>query len=209
PGAADTGALGALKDPRVWLLGLVSALMLGSNYAINLSAPAILQAATGLSAGKVGLLTAAVNAVAALAMLAAGWSSDRTGERRGHAAAFMAVIAAGFLATGLSAAGAVTVGAYAVYVVGASAIQAVIWLMPTDVLRGRSAAVGVAAIGSIGMVGAFVGPWAWGLARDATGDYRAGLLSLAVPFLAGAALVLAVRAPRRTLTTIGDIPGSA
>jgi MFS transporter, ACS family, tartrate transporter len=61
------------------------------------------------------------------------------------------------------------------------------------VLHGRSAAIGVAAIGSIGMVGSFIGPYAWGVAKDFTGSYQAGLLWLVVPHLAAAMIVLAVR----------------
>jgi ACS family tartrate transporter-like MFS transporter len=43
------------------------------------------------------------------------------------------------------------------------------------------------------MVGAFVGPYAWGVAKDYTGGYQAGLISLAGPYLIAAALVLLIR----------------
>jgi nitrate/nitrite transporter NarK len=48
-------------------------------------------------------------------------------------------------------------------------------------------------IGSIGMLGSFIGPWAFGVARDHTGGYRVGVVSLSLPFLAAAVLVLASR----------------
>ena len=47
--------------------------------------------------------------------------------------------------------------------------------------------------GSIGMVGSFIGPYAWGVARDLTGNYQAGLLWLVLPHLAAATIVLVVR----------------
>ena len=73
-----------------------------------------------------------------------------------------------------------------VWFIGGNAVQAAFWLIPSDVLHGRSAAVGVAAIGSIGMVGSFIGPYGWGVARDFTGSYQAGLLWLVLPHLAAA-----------------------
>ena len=55
-----------------------------------------------------------------------------------------------------------------------AASQAAFWLIPSDGFTGPLAEVGVAAIGSIGMVGAFVGPYVFGLARDHTGSYAVG-----------------------------------
>jgi cyanate permease len=49
------------------------------------------------------------------------------------------------------------------------------------------------AIGSIGMTGSFLGPWIWGLARDHTGSYQAGLLTLVGVYLIVVALLLADR----------------
>ena len=43
------------------------------------------------------------------------------------------------------------------------------------------------------MVGAFVGPWAWGVARDATGGWRAGLFAIAVAYAAAVALIAILR----------------
>jgi MFS transporter, ACS family, tartrate transporter len=85
------------------------------------------------------------------------------------------------------------VAGYAATVIGGNAIQAVFWLIPSDALHGRSAAVGLAAIGSIGMTGSFIGPWVWGLARDRTGGYQAGLLTLAGVYVLAALLLLAAR----------------
>jgi ACS family tartrate transporter-like MFS transporter len=102
-------------------------------------------------------------------------------------------MAGAFLAMGLSIASWIVVPAYVVWFIGQNAVRAAFWLIPSDVLHGRSAAVGVAAIGSIGMVGSFIGPYGWGVARDFTGSYQAGLLWLILPHLAAATIVLAVR----------------
>ena len=110
------------------------------------------------------------------------------------------MMAAAFLAMGVSIAPWIVVVAYLLWFTGQNAVQATFWLIPSDVLHGRSAAVGVAAIGSIGMIGSFIGPYAWGVAKDFTGGYQAGLLWLVVPHLAAAAivLVLAVRHRERS-----------
>jgi ACS family tartrate transporter-like MFS transporter len=51
----------------------------------------------------------------------------------------------------------------------------------------------VAAIGSIGMVGSFVGPWAWGVAKDRTGTYTAGLVVICLAYLFATAMILILR----------------
>ena len=106
---------------------------------------------------------------------------------------FLLAMALAFLAMGLSVTPWVVVLAYAATIIFGNAIQAVIHLSPSDVLRGRSAAGGIAAIGSIGMVGSFIGPYAWGVAKDYTGSFQAGLLALTIPYLVAATIVLVLR----------------
>jgi nitrate/nitrite transporter NarK len=52
----------------------------------------------------------------------------------------------------------------------------------------------VALINAVGAVGGFVGPYAMGLARDATGDFSAGLLLMAPLLLSGAIVTWKLRA---------------
>jgi ACS family tartrate transporter-like MFS transporter len=131
-----------------------------------------------------------------LSMLVTGWHSDLRRERRLHLAAAAGLLVVAFGAMAASSTPAVTIAAYMAVFVGVYAIQATFWLLPSDVLHGRSAAVGVAAIGSIGMIGAFAGPYAWGMAVDATGGFRAGQIALAAGFALVAGLVLSLRGTR-------------
>lgn len=71
--------------------------------------------------------------------------------------------------------------------------QAVFWLIPSDLMRGRSAALGLAAIGSIGMLGAFGGPYGWGVANNLTGGYQVGLIALAVAYASAFTLLMSLR----------------
>jgi ACS family tartrate transporter-like MFS transporter len=212
--AADHAALGdtdhsltrALLDPFVWLLGIGNLCILGSSYAFTLSAPAVLQGATQWSTTHVGYLVSGTAVLGAFAMVVNGWHSDRRRERHVHTVIPLALMAVAFLAMGMSVAAWIVVPAYVVFFMGSNAVQAVFWLIPSDVLHGRSAAVGVAAIGSIGMVGSFIGPYAWGIAKDFTGSYQVGLLSLALPHIVAAMIVLVVRHRARSNHTARPAP---
>jgi ACS family tartrate transporter-like MFS transporter len=192
-GVADHRLARALLDSRVLLLGICNLFILGSTYAFILSAPAVLQGSTQWSATEVGFVVSVTGVLGAVAMVLNGWHSDRRRERHLHTVIPLVLIAGAFLAMGVSIAPSIVVPAYVVLFMSQNAVQATFWLIPSDILHGRSAAVGVAAIGSIGMVGSFIGPYAWGIARDFTGSYQAGLLWLVLPQLAAAAIVLLVR----------------
>jgi ACS family tartrate transporter-like MFS transporter len=191
--STDHNLARALLDPRVLQLGICNLCILGSNYAFILSAPTVLQGATRWSATKVGFVVALASVLGALAMVLTGWHSDRRRERHLHTVISLTFVAGAFLAIDMSAAPWVVVSSYVVFVIATNAVQAAFWLIPSDAFHGRSAAVGVAAIGSIGMLGSFIGPSAWGIARDFTGSYRAGLLALAVAQFVAATIVLVVR----------------
>jgi ACS family tartrate transporter-like MFS transporter len=194
---ADHGVLRALRDPRVLMLGVASMCILCALYSLSFSAPTVLTKVTGLDATRVGLLIATVSVVGAVGMVTAGWHSDLRRERHLHLTAFLLAAVAGQTALGLAASPWVVVPAYAVVSVSTYAIQAVFWLIPSDVLQGRSAAGGVAAVGSMGMVGSFIGPYVFGLAKDYTGGFQTGLLWLAVPYLLAAAIILVLHRKAR------------
>ena len=46
---------------------------------------------------------------------------------------------------------------------------------------------------TISILGGFVGPYWMGIAKDLTGNYRRGLLTMAVPMLIGAGIMLYLR----------------
>jgi ACS family tartrate transporter-like MFS transporter len=74
------------------------------------------------------------------------------------------------------------------------------WAMPTSFLHGPAAAAGIALINSVGNVGGFVGPYALGWAREATGSFRGGILVLASGLACAAVLALAGPAPAHLKT---------
>ena len=200
--AADDGAVAdqsghglrqVLGNPMVVAMGLVNLLYLGSGYAFTLSAPALLEGATHLTATWVGYLVALAGLLGAVSMMATAWNSDRSGERHLHLAIPLVLEAGGYGMMSLWPGPVIMMSAYVLTVVAHSAAAAVFWLIPSDALRGRPAAIGVAAINGIGMVGSFLAPFAWGVLKDRTGGFEAGLWCLPILFLVAAAIVMGLR----------------
>ena len=62
---------------------------------------------------------------------------------------------------------------------GITSARAIFWTIPTRFLTGLAAAGGLAFINSVATLGGFVGPYAMGWLRDATGSFSAGLMAMA------------------------------
>lgn len=189
----------ALLDRRVWLIALVFFCMLTCMYAYIFSAPIILVSLTGLSITRVGFLISVISVVSAVAMLLNGHRSDRTGERYWHTAIPYFVMALGFLIAGLTMSAWLAVSALAASFIALGALQGPQLSIPPVFLKGKSMAAGIAAMNTIGMIGGFVGPYWMGLAKDLTGDYQRGLLTVTAPALIAAAIILSMSRTERNL----------
>ena len=189
----DANVPRALRDSRVWLMGLLHLCLLAMVYAFIFSAPVILLGLTGLSITNVGFLTSAIGIAGAVAMLVGASHADRTREHYWHIAIPCCLMAVAYLVAGTASGHAVVLVALIFAMMCFYFLQGSAWTIPFSFLKGKSAAAGIAAVGSIGIVGGFIGPYWMGLMRDFTGDYRRGLLSLALPCLIAAVLILIVR----------------
>jgi MFS transporter, ACS family, tartrate transporter len=192
-GGGDHDIFRVLLSPTVLALTAVNFLMLGSNYAFGLSAPQILTDATQFSAGAVGYITSAAGLIGAAAMLMTSWNSDRTRERYLHLTAPLLAIAAAFAILALSDAAGAVVGGYMLFQVSVFVAAGMFWLAPGAIMHPRAAAVGVAAINAVGQLGSFVIPALWGLARDQTGTYQAGIAALGANYTIAAVIILTLR----------------
>jgi len=188
----------ALRDPRVWQISLLFFCMLSCSYAYTFSAPAILQAITALSNRNVGFLVATMSLLGAPCMILNAIHSDHTKERYLHIAIPFLVIAAGYLVGGLSRVPFLAVPALAIASLGYFSMQGPLLALASSFLHGKSAAAGIATMNTIGILGGFVGPYWMGLARDFTGTYQPGLLTLVIPSLIGATTVFMMRLRSRT-----------
>jgi MFS transporter, ACS family, tartrate transporter len=190
-----------LVDPLVWKLGLVSFCMLICTYGYSFSAPAILQKVTALSVTRVGFLVAFMGFLNAVGLLLNAIHSDRTRERRWHIILPQMLMASGYVVGGFSRNPIWVVPALAMSSVSFYCTQGVFFAIPASFLKDKSAAGGIAAITAIGIIGGFIGPYWVGLMKDLTGNYQRGLITLAVPSLAAAGIMMTVRrsAQRRTM----------
>jgi MFS transporter, ACS family, tartrate transporter len=187
----------ALVNPLVWKLGLAIFCMLMSAYGYSFSAPAILQKVTALNVTEVGFLVAFMSLLNALALVLNAMHSDRVGERYWHIILPLLLMAGGYLVGGLSANPLWVVPALTLSTVSFYSTQGIFFAIPSSFLKGKSAAAGIAAITTIGIVGGFTGPYWMGMMKDLTGSYQRGLTTLALPALVAASIMLTVRARNR------------
>ncbi|WP_199445602.1 MFS transporter, partial [Acidisphaera rubrifaciens] len=89
----------AFKTPRVWLLGLIYFGIVCGIYLNSFWVPTIIKQTGIADPFRIGLLTAALYAVAIVAMIALNSSADRMRERRWHTVVPCLVTAAGFAVT--------------------------------------------------------------------------------------------------------------
>jgi MFS family permease len=190
-----------LTNPRVLGLSLVYFGLLCGLYGLNYWLPQIVKGAateigldklTGVSINALtGYLVAVPYAFATVAMIWWTHHSDVTHERVWHVVCPLVVsglslIAAAYLGNPALAAVALTICAMGVY-----AAVPTFWTIPTGFLTGSAAAGGIALINSIGNLGGFVGPYAFGWITDATGEITLGLVVLAAgPIMAGVVTLL-------------------
>jgi ACS family tartrate transporter-like MFS transporter len=187
----------ALLEPRVLAFTAVNFLYLGSYYAFSLSAPAVLQAATGLGVNAVGLLVSAGGLAGAAGMIFIGWHSDLRRERYLHLATPLLIVAGCFAVMAFGHGPILIMATYLIFMAAYFAVSGAFWTAPGEIIDPRALAVSVAAINGLGQVGSFLMPYAWGVVRDATGDFHAGLTALIVPYVLAAGIVLSLRADHR------------
>jgi ACS family tartrate transporter-like MFS transporter len=187
PAAGHTSVLAAFGG-KVWFhVLLLVCVYFGANmfaYGISLWLPKLIRSLSGVSTFVIGLLSAIPYLAAAVTMMVMGAHSDRTGERRLHVAlgAFAGALALGLAAYSSSLVW--TIIGLSAALMGVWSIYGPFWAIPSSLLTGTGAAVGIAIINSLGNLGGFFGPWIVGRVRTQTGGFRGGLLAI------GAALAL-------------------
>jgi MFS transporter, ACS family, tartrate transporter len=168
----------ALKDPRVLLLAASQFGFIAGSYGIGIWLPQIIKDAQ-LSNLQVGFVTGACYAVASVAMI--GWAEwvARTGKKINHLTLACLASAVGLVLAVVSANFWVSLAWITVALVGTTSARAILWTIPTRFLTGVAAAGGLAFINSVATTGGFIGPYAMGWLRDATGSFSAGLMAMA------------------------------
>ncbi len=192
----------ALRDPRVWALGLVNVALLFSNQGIQLWLPQIVKE-MGFSNLAVGFIVASPYLVSLPAMVLWGRSSDLRDERIWHVALPALLAAGGFAVASLAQSDLLSLFAIALAAIGLVMMTPSLFSLISSFLSGPAAAGGIALVISIGNLGSFLGPSLVGVLKQQTGGYAAGMAMFVLPLVLAAAIVLGLGrklAPRAGLT---------
>lgn len=186
--------LQALCHRDVLFLALIYFMGSSGIYGFIIWFPTIVKRASGLPTTTVTLLVALPYIAGLLAMLANGWHSDRTGERRWHTS--LCLYAAGvslILAIAADPHLWVQLVFFIVFAAFIHAYQPTFWALPTTFLGESAAAASIGLINCIGGLGGFVGPFVMGYLATRTGSFVGGLIWLLVNLFLGGTLVLCLR----------------
>jgi D-galactonate transporter len=188
----------ALKHRDVLLLVGAYFFAVVGFYGLYIWMPTVIKQASGWSDLKVTIVSMVPHLAGLVAMLAAGASSDRTGERRWHAAGLMMVGAIGYVLVILAGANPLlVVAAWCFVAASINGFMPGFWPIPTSFLTESAAAAAIGLINSFGNLGGFVGPYILGYVRTTTNSFNIGLALLALSMVIGAACVLSVRHARQ------------
>ena len=187
----EHGFLQALKLPQVWLLTLIHFCAVSSNVTIGFWMPSILQGFGMKNTLLIGMLSTVPYISALIAMMLVSRHSDRTLERRYHAALPCLASAAGLVGIGVFAHTPVFAFIALLFAVaGSLSYNGPFWQIPPMMLAGTAAAGCIALINSIGGLSGLLGPSLVGWLEDKTGKTASGLYVVAGIEALGAILIL-------------------
>ncbi len=183
----------ALRYRDVMLLTACYFCAMTGSYGIAFWLPTILKHISGTSDLKVTLLAALPYIAAFITQQVNGWHSDRTRERRWHAAlpVFLCGVALA-LAVVYRTNLPVSIGLFVIAGGAFYGFQPVFWAVPTLFLSESAAAASIGLINSVGNLGGFVGPMVMGYLAHRTHSFSAGLLYLVASLFVSGALMLMV-----------------
>ena len=188
--------LRALLHPLVWLAAIIQLLLTTASYGYLFWGPLLIRDTLHIGNLATGMLMGAIAVVSAAGLLLVGASSDRAGERPLHAAACAAFATLGCVGAAVSSDPWWTFTSLALMQVSVVSFLAPFVTIPTMLLSGGSAAVGIALVNAIGSVGGFIGPYLIGFMRTRTGGDTSAFIVLAtMSALATGILLYLTRSP--------------
>lgn len=185
-----------ISDPRVLLLSIAYFCIICGHYAVSFWLPTILKSTGVTSTMHIGFYAAIPYVAAIFTMIWWGRRSDRLGERRWHSASMLALAAVTLLVAALNGSSLViTLVSITIATAALWAAYTVFWAMPSDYMKGDSAAGGIALVNTIGAFGGFVSPTLIGYVKTLTGTMQSGLLAMVGVLAIGTVLLLVNRLP--------------
>jgi MFS transporter, ACS family, tartrate transporter len=187
----------AVLRREILLLVLAYFGIVTTSYGFSLWMPTMVKSLTHLSNLTVSLIATLPYIAGGICTAAAGWSSDRSGERRFHTILPMLMASSGLLiaivAPGVSGWGLLSLALVGGGIYG---FMPPFWAMPRWFLSGAAGAAAVGLINSTGCLGGFVGPFLMGHLKSSAG-YGRGLAALGGTATFAALMIFLVRPPRR------------
>jgi D-galactonate transporter len=186
----------AFKSGQVWLLCVVYFGFVMGNYGLWFWLPQMIKDTLTRDPWKIGLVSVIPWASAAIVMVVYAHHSDVTGERRWHVALAGILGCAAFAASRLPGiSGVLGLVAITFAAIAVMCAQSTFWALPTAILSGSAAAVGIAWINSVGNLAGYVSPFVIGEILDATGSMTLALLVVSASCLIAGLVVLLVAKP--------------
>ena len=195
----------AFRNRDVVLLTLCYFFALTGGYGVSFWLPTILKRLSGLTDMQVTLLAALPYLAGFLSQQINGWHSDRTRERRWHAA--IPIFCCGLallLAVQFRANVTLCVAMFTLVGAGYFAFHPGFWPIPTQFLSESAAAASIGLINSVGNLGGFVGPMTMGYLVTRTKSFKVGLLYLVGSLFLSSILMVFVKAGRKRLPSPAD-----
>jgi MFS transporter, ACS family, tartrate transporter len=191
--ATSKGSLwSVILSPRIWMLSLVYFGVSTTMYGVTLWLPSVIRELSGLSYFMTGLTAVIPFVVTTVAMVLVGMHSDRTGERRWHAAISAFIAAATLIVAAYAGSPVLVVACIGLAVAGAESMVGPFWAMATSRMSGLSAAAGIAVINSLANLGGYFGPDIIGLFRSSNGGFRGGFVAIAITIAISGVVALIV-----------------
>ncbi|MEY2821534.1 MAG: hypothetical protein RL105_1106 [Verrucomicrobiota bacterium] len=181
-----------LVDPRLLFFCWVYFAIQLTIYAVTFWLPEIIRGMGDLTNMQVGLLNSVPWLISIVGMYLFAVAAARRPGQQGWVAVALTLAGLGMFAATLGGpvAGFVCI---CVSALGFKSAASLFWPIPQKELDPRIAAAGIALINSLGNLGGFVAPTAFGWIKETTGSVTWGLHGLAASSLLTAALVLLVR----------------
>lgn len=196
-GRSATPSLRALLgDPQIPLFCFVYFSVALTIYAATFWLPSLIRRMGTLGDFEVGLLNSVPWLISVVAMYAYAAAAARWPRQQAWAASAFVVAALGIYAATRGG----PLGAYVgicFAAIGFKASSSLFWPIPQAYLDARISAAVIALVNSIGNLGGFVAPAAFGLLEERTGSVGGGLAGLTAVALVAAVAVLFTRTERR------------
>ncbi len=193
------------RDLRVWKIAMFLFVNFIAAYSYSLTAPLLIKEITHYSNKTVGFIVAAIWLIVALAVLINGLIASS--RKSSYACIILPAIfiVLGCLGVGLFRRPIWIVCALALIPIFHNSTFGPVYALAASFLEQRGTAGGVALIGSISILGGFLGPYYMGLAKDFLGSYQRGFLMLSIPCIIGAMLMVQLR---NKAAAVVDLPAS-